>query len=282
MVQSTKQQSKGLVNRHQGQNTDALEAHSKGVHDEGTEPDDDSLPPDGVDIIHEQDRRQGRPLTPLSKITEERHRRCLELRTAGLTYRAIAEQMGYATHSAAYNACRRARQELKAPDESAPELRSMLYDQMRDAFARIWPLALGGYTIPGTTKVALPSLEHMREARALMAAMAELMGAKAAAPTQHHSVSGGVMVGGAIVHAHGHAVVEAEWDEDRFIAEMRRNTSEGLQEAMAGKVHELKPPSGYIAPRLTESADEDHEVIEANVMENGEAKFDPRKAITFD
>lgn len=262
------------------------------VHDPGTEPVDDSLPPDGADIIHEQDRRAGRPLTPDHLIVQTRHQRCLELRIAGVKWIDIAKEMGYAEPGAAYKAANTARKRLGTPDESGTELRSLLYNRLNEQLQRIWPLALGGYRRDDGT-IAPPSLSHMQEARAIMKDMANLMGANVPTTT-NTNITGGVLHGVVGQIEHSGAIIHTEWDEERFIAEMKKSTPEGARALAAGDPelmpvieaqvieHEQKPPSGYIAPRhVATEWDDTQEDVKPNSTDGKEAVpvFDPRKAI---
>lgn len=268
---------------------------SHDVHDMGTEPVDDSLPPDGADIIHAQDRKAGRPLTPDHLIIQARQQRCLELRVAGVKWIDIAKEMGYGDPGAAYKAANTARKRIGAPDESGVELRSLLYNRLNEQLQRVWPLALGGYRRDDGT-IAPPSLAHMQESRQIMKQMADLMGANV--PTQSNvNHSGGVLHGvvGQVEHEVHGSIVHAEWDEERFIAEMKKSTPEGaralMTESEADRVnvieatvieHEQKPPSGYIAPRHQATEwDDSAEEVEPNAEDakTKAAVFDPRKAI---
>jgi hypothetical protein len=268
------------------------------VRDDGTEPVDDSLPPDGEDIIHEQDRRRGIPLTPSHLIVQVRQQRCLELRIAGVKWPDIAREMGYGNPGSAYHAAAAARKRWGTPDEGGVELRSLLYNRLNEQLQRLWPLALGGYPIPdgnGGMKPAPPSLPHSNEVRMIMKQMADLMGANVPVVT-NTNISGGVLHGvvGSVDHQVSGAVIHTEWDEERFIAEMKRSTVDGARALPAGEgdiidavvieqePHEVKPPSGYIAPRYTATEFDGtaEDVVTNSVDEKTkEEVFDPRKAI---
>jgi hypothetical protein len=113
--------------------------------DDHNESFDGSYPPDIEGIIHEQDRKAGRPLTPTHLVQHERRQRALMLRTAGVTFEAIAQELGWSWPSGAHYAVRKARQELNAaaPIENAEELRSLNYERLNVMLSRAWPLAMG-------------------------------------------------------------------------------------------------------------------------------------------
>lgn len=72
----------------------------------------------------------------------ERARRALELRRAGVTYDLIAQQLGYKDASVAYNTVKRAlKRALQEPADDVRELELSRLDRMESV---LWPQALQG------------------------------------------------------------------------------------------------------------------------------------------
>lgn len=72
----------------------------------------------------------------------EREARVLELRKAGLTFKLIAERVGYKTESAAYRAFQRGMQ--ATIQQPADELRALELERLDAMLAALWPFVLKG------------------------------------------------------------------------------------------------------------------------------------------
>lgn len=72
----------------------------------------------------------------------ERHRQALELRKAGLSYRAIADQLGYSSVSGCYKAIRAALHAVIA--EPAAEVLALELQRLDDMLAGLWVEARRG------------------------------------------------------------------------------------------------------------------------------------------
>jgi hypothetical protein len=243
------------------------------------EPFGDSYPPDIEGIIHEQDRRAGRPLTPTHLVQQERRQRALMLRTAGATFEAIAQELGWSGPSGAHYAVRKAREELNAaaPLENGEELRSLNYARLNMLLSRVWPLAMGG-TIGG--RCIPPNLKYLREARQLVAQITDLMGVKA--QPEESSVQAGWQIDQDCMFEGREPVLYASWDEESVLAEMRKKPSKTLNEIWG---IEEKPPVGYIAPRPGDiGSDFEEKIPEPNSVDErtGEPIFDARVALKSD
>jgi hypothetical protein len=83
----------------------------------------------------------------------DRELRVLELRRAGLTWQRIAEQVGYADHSGAYMAYKRAlKRTLQQP---ADELRQAEIDRLDRLQLAAWPKAMNGDNASITTIIRI-------------------------------------------------------------------------------------------------------------------------------
>ena len=78
---------------------------------------------------------------PSPELIDKEHK-VLELRRAGLTWQRIAEQVGYADHTGAYAAYKRAMK--RTLQEPADELRQAEIDRLDRLQLAIWPRAMNG------------------------------------------------------------------------------------------------------------------------------------------
>lgn len=78
---------------------------------------------------------------PSPELIDKEHK-VLELRRAGLTWQRIAEQVGYADHTGAYAAYKRAMK--RTLQEPADELRQSEIDRLDRLQLAIWPRAMNG------------------------------------------------------------------------------------------------------------------------------------------
>ena len=252
--------------------------------DEGNEPLDGAYPPETADE-KPRAKRQINSTGPGHIARIERQRRALELRKMGLSYDAIAQQLGYASGSGAHGAV--TRMLANTVSEAAGELREVQYARLNDMLARFLPLALGGErripdpANPGSFIVEKipPDIKASAEVRALMQQINDLMGV---APDKliNHRVTGGVQhtVEGEITHQEG--VIVVDFDTEGWQAALRRATQEGLTAGEADgsetSKFEVKPPTGAIAPALQELTMSDDDVIEAEIIEEDSPMADPR------
>lgn len=199
------------------------------------EPDDGSYPPDDElndEMMEEvEQRRRGRGPVPRGRssrlLAKERQRRALELRKAGATYQAIADQTGYADPSGARNAV------IKAFDaiiqEPAQELKTLQLERYNHMLMVHWAKVQGGDI--AATNTALGIMDRINK----------LTGIEAPTQTQvSMDVQGAVLV--------------IDGNKDEYIAHMMRMAGAEEQEAKM-------LPSGL--PELGEGDIVDAEVIEA-------------------
>lgn len=249
--------------------------------DEGNEPLDGSYPPDGS-----QDRwvrKQVARTTPSRMLAFERRRRALELRRLGISHKDIARELGYSSAQAVGKAIKSAME--SGVQEASTELRAMQYDRLNEMMSRWYPLAIGGRRQEIDESGAAhwvdvpPSLEATKMVASLMAQIDTLMG------TQNERKIGTITheVEGEVTHTHNEGVIVVDFDKDGWKAALSRATQDGLTEGGGDETQkfELQPPAGYIAPALAPGvgAQEDDDVIEGVIVEEGQPAFDPRQAI---
>lgn len=80
--------------------------------------------------------------TPSQIEAEQRQIRAVELRKAGVGYRQIAEELGYASPSGAYEAVQAAL--AKARTEPAEELRGLMTARLDEMLTGVWEAAISG------------------------------------------------------------------------------------------------------------------------------------------
>jgi hypothetical protein len=249
--------------------------------DDHNESFDGSYSPDIEGTIHEQYRKAGRPLTTTHLVQQERRQRALTLRTAGATFEAIAQELGWSGPSGAHYAVKKARQELNAaaPIENAEELRSVHYARLNELLSRVWPSAMGG-TIDG--RYIPPNIKSVREARLIVAQITDLMGVKALPEERSVGASWQTNQGGTFGPGESGPVLYGYWDEEKVLADMGKKRTGTFNERWN---IEEKPPAGYIAPRHRGVGSEvEDEMPEPNSVDErtGEPIFDPRVALESD
>lgn len=262
--------------------------------DLGNEPIDGSYPPDGEDKIHALEDRTGKRRTDNKLIAHERRKRVIEMRLQGYSFDAIAQALGYASHSGAYSAYMRA-MELSGVMEGANQLRTQNHDRLMAMLSQAWKYALGGWR-NDNGDVMPPSQQWQSHVASLIQQINRNAGVdiinqqQGGVPTINvgiNNVMGGQSATGEPIDT-SEAIIVADYDEDRYIAALRQATRDGLQQTME-EAHgiEVKPPTGYIAPKHM-AADEfsmgDQEIIDAEVVEpdtesDEPAPGDPRRAI---
>lgn len=211
------------------------------------QPDGDEYPPDvDIDVIpataedfEDPDPSQlqdpkpsrGRPgnrgtMAPSRLIAIEKRRRAFELRKAGATFAQIAEQVGYAHVSTAYEAVQTAAKELQ--QEPIKELRAVQYERLNHMLLTIWPKVNGG------------DERAIGTALQIMDKMDRLMGTDAATKVENVNVD---------------AIVVVDGDRESFIQAMAR---------MAGREDEVPtvkhhPAMGELEPPVDAELVEDDE-----------------------
>lgn len=178
------------------------------------EPDDIGYPPDPTDEEYKKRPKiQHGPKRGESArtLTAERHRRALELRKAGLTYHAIAQQLGYADLNGARSAVMKAMENVVV--EPAKELRIIQYERCNHMLMILWP------------KVQAGEERAMQQALALMDKMDRLMGTEQPMKQEIDiNMSGGILV--------------VDGNTEDYVAAMKR---------MAGYVDDMPElPSGNV------------------------------------
>lgn len=89
--------------------------------------------------------------SPRRIVAKEKAAKAIELRKAGKSFQAIADELGYGSDSAAFKAVQRA---LKAiAGEPAEELRTLELQRLDDLNASLWTMALGKEWVVRTTLV---------------------------------------------------------------------------------------------------------------------------------
>lgn len=89
--------------------------------------------------------RRGEPETSPRRLQAKvRAAEAMRLRIRGLTYRQIAERLGYSGEGAAYNAVLRGLRDTR--QEPAEELRTLELTRIDEALHAIWPRVLRGQT----------------------------------------------------------------------------------------------------------------------------------------
>lgn len=103
-----------------------------------------------------------------------RHDRALNLRMAGLTYRQIADQLGYASSASAHEAVQRALDRQRGSnDELREEYRMLHLERLERMFSQVFPYTLrrrddaGGWLAPDEKMVAMAVRLLERQARLL-------------------------------------------------------------------------------------------------------------------
>lgn len=261
-LQSTKASGKGSV---QCADVTLMELHQRGeldVHEHDDEEDDNDTDeePDPyahsdvgnepVDASYPPDAAVGRFANHTRRLLKyERAQRALQLRMAGMTYAAIARELGYASANTVSNIVRRHTQLEQREDAMA--LRSLNYDRLNEMLSRAWMYALGGYTKEDGT-IAKPDAQWMQRAQSLINDMNALMGANAATESNvNMNVSG--------------AVVTVEWDEEQYIAAMRRAANAHIEEAGVVIPEITAGPERY---KATKAERDELGIIDAEVVED--------------
>lgn len=105
---------------------------------------DDGTPKEGVtDDLTKRPSVTGGKLGPKRVITRERMRQVLELRRAGATLQAIADQLGYKGPSSVHKVLKTAMREILR--EPAEELRKLEYERLERMTLAVWAQATKGH-----------------------------------------------------------------------------------------------------------------------------------------
>lgn len=124
----------------------------------------------------EELRSRGRKLTPRTLRTRQRQKQAIDLRLAGYTLQAIADQLGYHSKGAVYEAIQSGLdRHSKAP---ADELRDQTVGRLDTLLTAIWPFALGIH--PSQRPHNIPDLHYLDRVLAVEAQRARLLGLNAA------------------------------------------------------------------------------------------------------
>ncbi|MFF3511542.1 hypothetical protein [Streptomyces sp. NPDC002573] len=145
-----------------------------------------------------QDARNGNGKYVRTPETAQRDARAAELLSQGYSYREIAKELGYQSHTAAIQACRRAcRDIVQGPAE---KLIALSVDRLEYLFAKAMEIAEADHVVVShgrivkddqgnTLKDSGPTLAAIREARATLESFRKLTGLDQPAKV---NVSGGV------------------------------------------------------------------------------------------